>query len=429
MKIKDDLEQQGPIRVAVVGAGLMGTGLVAQLLKIKGMEPVLWASRNADGLQQKLEDLGLAYDAFVDAKTIDAAKAARSRGEIALTTENRLAWEWAAVDVIVDCTGNTEAGAEINEYGLENGKHIVSLNVECDVLLGPYFLKKAREKGLCYTGTAGDEPGSIMELYEFADFLGFDIVCAGKGKNNPLRTDATPEELAEEAAKKGISPRMLTSFVDGTNTMIELNAVSNATGLVPDVFGCHGIEADIHGLKREARQKEDGGRFSKKGVVEFVHGIAPGVFVAVKTDDEVIRREMPYLSMGEGPSYILYRPYHLTNIETPMTIAKAVLYQEPTIAPTKGYIAHTVAIAKRAIKKGETLGGIGSDAVYGKITEAAHCYGEGLVPVGLITEGAVAKRDIAAGHLLTFADVVLDEETKLVEMFRCEHEDFYSLPN
>lgn len=428
MKLQKDLSIHGPIRIAVVGAGLMGSGLVAQLKTFENIDVVLWSSRGEEALLDKAKDVGLNEDAYGFTSEKETARGLLKEGKMVLTTNNALAWELEDVDAICDCTGNTEAGAQLNENGLNAGKHIISFNVECDVLLGPYFLKKAEEMGLCYTGTAGDEPGAIMELYNFARFLGFRVVAAGKGKNNPMNVEATPETLKDEAEKKGVSPRMLTSFVDATNTMIELNSVANATGLLPDEGGCVGIHADIKELNKKLLTKDMGGEMNRRGTVNFVHGIAPGVFVSVECDEPVIQREMPYLSMGDGPNYILYRPYHLTNIETPLTIAKAVLYNEATIAPEKGYVAHTVAVAKKDMEAGEPVQGIGSDTAYGTLVEADRAYDENLLPIGLLVGEAKLRRPVKKGQMISLEDVALDEESLLVKLFMAEHGRFYALP-
>ena len=428
MKLQKDLSIHGPIRIAVVGAGLMGSGLVAQLKTFENIDVVLWSSRGEEALLDKAKDVGLKEDAYGFTLEEKEAGGLLKESKTVLTTNNALAWELEDVDAICDCTGNTEAGAQLNENGLNAGKHIISFNVECDVLLGPYFLKKAEEKGLCYTGTAGDEPGAIMELYNFARFLGFRVVAAGKGKNNPMNVEATPETLKDEAEKKGVSPRMLTSFVDATNTMIELNSVANATGLLPDEGGCVGIHADIKELGKKLLTKDMGGEMNRRGTVNFVHGIAPGVFVSVESDEPVIQREMPYLSMGDGPNYVLYRPYHLTNIETPLTIAKAVLYNEATIAPEKGYVAHTVAVAKKDMEAGETVQGIGSDTAYGTLVEADRAYDENLLPIGLLVGDAKLRRSVKKGQMISLEDVELDEGSLLVKLFMQEHNRFYTLP-
>lgn len=416
-KLIEDLKEYGGIQVAIIGAGKMGKGLVAQLKNVVGMKVSFIASKGKEKLYNIFEEKS---DDLNTCKTDDLLEAnlANKQGKIILSTNNSLAWKMDAIDVIVDCTGDTIAGAEINYNGLINGKHIVTLNVECDVLLGVYFQKLAKEKNLCYTGTAGDEPGSILELYEFAKFLGFEVLAAGKGKNNPLDIGATPEALEEKAKERGLSPRMLTSFVDATNTMIELNAVANATGLKPDVFGCHGVTANRHNLVERLTLKEEGGILNSYGVLDYVHGIAPGVFLIVKSDSPVIDDEMTFLSMGEGPNYLLYRPYHLTNIETPISIAKAVLYKEATIEPDCGYVAHTLAVAKKDIQKGQFIEGIGSDSTYGKLQEAQIAEENNYLPIGLLTKGSKAKRDIQKGEILSFDDVELEEDLLLLKLFR-----------
>ena len=157
-------------------------------------------------------------------------------------------------------------------------------------------------------------------------------------------------------------------------------------------------------------------------------GIAPGVFVVVETDDPVISEEMPYLSMGDGPRYVFYRPYHLTNIEAPLTLAKAVLYGEATIAPEKGYIAHTVAVAKKDLEPWDSLSGIGSDTAYGSLMDAREVYQNNYVPIGLITGDVKVKQKIKKGDFIRFEDVEFDDESKLFKMFVKEHNKFYSLP-
>lgn len=416
-KLIEDLKEFGQIQVAIIGAGKMGKGLAAQLDKIKGMRTCLIASRTEARLYS-IFDGKEDPDKICKTQSLEEAKKACSEGKVILTTNNSLAWDLEPVHVIVDCTGDTLEGANINYHGLMNGKHIVSLNVECDVVLGVYFRDLAREKNLAYTGTAGDEPGSIMELIEFAEFLGFEVLAAGKGKNNPLDIEATPSSMKERSLERGLSPRMLTSFVDATNTMIELNAVANATGLKPDVLGCHGVHANRHNLVEKLCLKSEGGILNSYGALEYVHGIAPGVFAIVRTDSPIIDDEMTFLGMGEGPNYLLFRPYHLTNIETPISIAKAVLYRQATIEPSYGYVAHTVAVAKRDIGVGERVEGIGSADSFGKLEVAQEAVEKNHLPIGLLTRGSIAKEPIKKGQIITFDQVALEEDTLLLKLFR-----------
>ena len=141
---------------------------------------------------------------------------------------------------VVDATGNPPFGAILAMEAIENRKHTIMLNVECDAVIGPYLYNYAKKKNVIYTGSAGDEPGAILDLADFVLGAGFKLLAVGKGKNNPLNYYVTEDDVREEAISKGLYPKMLAGFIDGTNTMIELTSAANALGFVPDVIGCHG---------------------------------------------------------------------------------------------------------------------------------------------------------------------------------------------
>ena len=151
--------------------------------------------------------------------------------------------------------------------------------------------------------------------------LGYPIVAAGKGKNNAFRIDATPDDYVEEATRRNMNPRMLVEFVDGSKTMVEMVAIANATGLVPDMPGMHGPSAPLDSLHKVFCPREDGGVLSRKGVVDFTIGKAsrPGVFVVAEMRHPRLRERMNDLQLGEGPYYTFFRPYHLTSLEVPLS--------------------------------------------------------------------------------------------------------------
>lgn len=181
---------------------------------------------------------------------------------------------------------------------------------------------------MVYTLASGDEPAAIMELYPFATALGFVVVAAGKGKYNPLDKYATPTVLEEKAKQRNMNARMLCEFVDGSKTAVEMVAVSNATGLIPDVRGMHGAQSTVIELTRVFYPKKDGGIFNHIGVVDYAIGFHPGVFIVFTTENSCIREGLVQRDMGEGPYYLLDNPYHLCSIEVPLSVAKAVFYGE-----------------------------------------------------------------------------------------------------
>ena len=200
--------------------------------------------------------------------------------------------------------------------------------------------------------------------------------------------------------------------------MIELNSVCNALGFLPDTFGCHGIETSPENAVEDFKLKSDGGALDNYKVVEFSKGMAPGVFIIVTSDKKDVRDLMKFLGFGDGPNYLMYRPYHLTSLEAPITIYNAVVENEPTIAPIQGQVADTVTIAKRDIKKGETLDGIGSEKVFGKLTSHTKSMTEDLLPIGLITPKTVAKVDIPKDTLIDMTMVEIDERATITRLRR-----------
>jgi predicted homoserine dehydrogenase-like protein len=344
------------------------------------------------------------------------AEDALSKGRYVVTEDALVLPQLESLDVLVEATGVTEVGAQVAWNSIQNKKHIVMLNVETDVTVGLFLHQLAQKVGCVYTVAMGDEPGVCKMLYDFSRTLGFEVVCLGKGKNNPIDYDATPESCREEAESKDMNPKMLAAFKDGTKTMVELAAMSNATGLVPDVPGGHGAKVDVDDLNKVFIPKEDGGILSRRGCVDYSTGkVAPGVFAIISTDDGRIVADMKFYSMGTGPYYLLYRPYHLCSIETPLSAAEAVIYGETTLVPN-GMVSEVVPIAKRDLKAGETVGEIGSADIYSTLYTYEEATANKAIPTGLAPGGKVLK-DIAKGELLTEENVAPDT-TKVVYKLR-----------
>lgn len=420
--LQKKLKEFGNISVGIVGSGIMGSSLFTLLSQNENFYPIVFSSRNKKTLESAIEAANINKDELAFTDDIEEAKKLLKEKKYLGTTNNLIAA--SLVDCLVDCTGDTETGTKLSLVAIENGVDIVSLNVEMDATVGPYLKVLADEKGVIYSGTKGDEPGAIVEIYEFAHNCGFEVLVLGKGKNNELNNYATPDSLREAAEKKGINPRMLTSFVDGTNTMIELNAVCNALGFVPDVRGCHFVKTEPKSIAEDFKLKEDGGILNSYGVVDFATGIAPGVFAVVRPKSDIIDKEMQYLSMGEGPNYEIYRPYHLTSIETIISIIKAVVLRDESITPLGRPFAETVCVAKRDIKKGEKFDSIGGEMIFGSLEKKEDQEKGNHLPIGIVTEGAYAKRDIKKGSLLTYDDISLNNDSEIVKLRKIQDDYF-----
>lgn len=391
--------------LAVIGLGKMGESLIHHISKTRGRLLVAVEKIQPRGVEV-LKNAGINFSTV---NSLEEARRAIERGQTALTSNLDIALELPEVNLVIDATGNVDAGAHIAWKGLLNRKNIVMLNAELDATIGPLLSSMSRSIGVIYTGDIGDEPGTIMHyLYKPLTRMGLEVIVAGKGKNNPLNPYATPAELREESSRRNLNPRILTSFVDGTKTMVEMTILSNATGLLPDVRGMHGPAADLTDLTKIFRLKSDGGILNSLNVVDYVIGIAPGVFAIARTDDEAILENLRYLKVGEGPNFLFYRPYHLPGSETILSALYVAKYREAIIEPI-GYYSETVAAAKRDLDVGEKIDGIGGFTVYGIIERRSIASEEGLLPIGL-AENATLKRSIKRGQAITFDDVELEEK-------------------
>lgn len=418
-------EKEGKIiKTGIVGAGQMGRGMVTQMVLMKGIMPAIVSDIDIKNAVNAYHYAGVKDKDIVCANNLEEANIAMKEGKYVATTNSDLISQCELVECAIDATGAPDVGAKVATDAIANGKHVVMLNVETDVVIGPYLKKLADEKGVIYTGSAGDEPGAVMELYCFAKAMGLEVKVMGKGKNNRVDKECTPDTVLEEATRRKMSPKMLCAFKDGTKTMVELTAMSNATGLIPDVIGTHGFASDVKSLNETYKLKKDGGLLNKHGVVEFVNGIAPGVFVTVATDNEEIAYQMSYHSMGPGPLWTLYRPYHLCNLETPLSVAKAIIDHEATIVPKGNLVSECITVAKRNLKANETIDGIGGYTTYGSIATYEEAKAKRYVPYGLVNAKAVMKKDVKKGDIITYDDIQLDEST-LIYKLRKEQEKIF----
>lgn len=417
-----ELEKAGtPIHVALIGAGQMGKDIVAQISEMKGIVCDIVADLQIEIVMEAYRQANYQGEVVVTDSVEEAEKAVSENKKVA-TTNYKVAIAARQIQNVIDATGSPEMGARITLDCIFYKKHIVMMNVECDITVGPILRKLCKQAGIVYSLTAGDEPGSIIEVYRFAKALGFEVVAAGKGKNNPLDFYANPgmKEWADKAAARDMSPRMLLEFVDGSKTMIEMAAVSNATGLKPDIRGMHGPKCNVSDLAKIFSLKEQGGILEHTGVVDYGIGdINPGVFVVVTTKNKRIIDGLVQRDMGNGPNYLLYRPYHLCSIETPITACQAVLYGESTGYPLEHMTSECITLAKKELKKGERLDAIGEYCYRATIEQAESAKEGNMLPVGL-AKGAIMKRDAAKDDVITYDMVSLDERSVLLQMRRLQ---------
>jgi predicted homoserine dehydrogenase-like protein len=415
-RLQQRLDETGqPLRIGLVGAGQMGTGFAAQLLRMPGIS--LSAVFDVDR-RRAVDALGQAGITPADTTDVDvASREIEKGGSVALAGTDDLGG--LPLDIVVEATGVPDVGARVAVEALASGKGVATLNVESDVTIGRYLAHLADQSDGIYSVCRGDEPVETKILVDFARDLNFEVICAGKGKNNPLDPHAGPDDLAERARTKQMNPKMLTSFVDGSKAMIEMAALANTTGLGVSTRGMHGPASTVPTLHQTFALKEDGGVLDRAGVVDYCTGpVAPGVFVVIRTEDPYVHHEMTYLQMGDGPYFALYRPYHLASLEAPLTVYEMALDHRASLT-SEHWTAEVGAEAKRPLRAGERIDGIGGSMVRGLIDDAADFVTDNGVPLGVL-QGAVLARDVPVDAMLTYDDVELDESSTIVRMRRIQ---------
>ncbi len=412
-----------PVRIGLVGCGEMGTDIVTQVAHMKGIEIAAIADTRVGRVREAVRIARRDEASAAEATSAAGITRLVEAGRTAIVGDSALVATADLVDVLIDATGKPAVGAEIGMTAMEHGKHLVMMNVEADVTIGALLKREAARLGVVYSLGAGDEPSSCIELIEFVSAMGHPIVAAGKGKNNPLNHDATPDAYREEAERRNMNPRMLVEFVDGSKTMVEMAAIANATGLVPDVSGMHGPAATREELSSVLVPTADGGVLSRKGVVDYSvgKGVAPGVFVVAEMAHPRLRERMNDLKLGAGPYYTFYRPYHLTSLEVPLTCARAVLYGKADMVPLDTPVAEVCALAKKDLAPGERLDAIGEYSYRSWIMTRADAKAANAVPCGLLEDGVVTA-PVAKGELLTYANCRPAEGSRLVALRRLQDE-------
>jgi len=401
-----------PVRVGLIGAGKFGSMFLSQVPTTLGLDVAAIADLAPDRARAACRAVGWTEDRIAATRITDDVMAMIASPD---------------VEVVVEATGHAPAGIAHARCAIRNGKHIVMVNVEADVLAGPLLAREAETAGVVYSLAYGDQPALICELVDWARACGFNVIAAGKGtKYLPEYHASTPDTVwghygltPEQARVGGMNPQMFNSFLDGTKSGIEMAAVANATGLTPAPDGLAFPPCGTHELADVLRPGNTGA-LHHAGQVEVISSLhrdgAPvrndlrwGVFVAFEApNDYAVRcfQEYGVVTDPSGRISALYRPFHLIGLELNVSILSAALRGEATGAAS-GFRGDVVATAKRDLRAGETLDGEGGACVWGKLMPAADSLRLGGLPIGLANKVPLL-RDIVRGTPITWADVRVD---------------------
>lgn len=423
--LKKRQAEGNPIRVGMVGVGFIGRATATQLVNaVPGMTLVAIANRTAESAVKAWDVAG--REGAKTVETLSALEDEIRAGRPVATPDAMLLCRSEQIDVILELTGAITFGAEVALEAFAHGKHFVTMNAELDATAGPIMRKKANEAGVIYTVSDGDQPGVQMNLYRFVETMGLKPLVCGNIKGM-LDLYRTPETQKGFAAQWGQTPEMVTSFADGTKIAFEQAIVANATGMCVAKRGMSGPEhkGQIDGLVDYYDVDE---LKALGGVVDYAIGATPGpgVYVFAAHDDPRHHLYLDYAKLGKGPLYSFYTPYHLYHFEVPISIGRVALFGD-TVLATEGPIrVEVVATAKRDLKTGEVLDGLGGFMTYGECENAWISDPEGLLPMG-IAEGCTLIRDVPKDQALTLADVRLPEG-RLIDRLRAEQTATFPTP-
>lgn len=404
-----------PVKVGMIGAGFMASGIALQIAKsVPGMKLCGIAARNPDQAIAAFEAAGLPTPIHANSRIEIEAALADDRTVVS-TNPATLATAMG-MDAIIEATGSMDFGLSAVEAAIASGKHAILMNAELDGTIGPLLKQKADAAGVIYTNVDGDQPGVQMNLVRFVEGIGVKPVLCGniKGLQDEYRTPDTQRVFAE---KWGQNVHMVTSFADGTKIAFEQAIVANGTGMGVAKRGMIGPDPTEKDPTKPLRPLEEFVEMlaphidpDGPGIVDFVVGArpGPGVFVLGTHDDPQQQHYLNLYKLGEGPYYLFYTPYHLCHFEVPMTVARAVLFNDAALAPKNGPTVGVITVSKCDLKAGQTLDGIGGFDTYGQAENMSAVRAEGLLPMGL-AEGCVITKDVPKDTAITFADVEIPE--------------------
>jgi predicted homoserine dehydrogenase-like protein len=417
-------EAGNPVRVGMIGAGFMGRGIANQIINsVPGMELVAIFNRDVNKAIRAYREAGIEDTKAV--QTVSGLEAAIASGQYAVTDDAMLLCQAAGIDALIEVTGAVEFGAHVVMAAIAHRKHVIMMNAELDGTIGPILKVHADRAGVILSACDGDQPGVQMNLYRFVKSIGLTpLVCGNiKGLQDPYRNPTTQAGFAQ---RWGQNPCMVTSFADGTKISFEQAIVANATGMQVAKRGMLGYYHDGHVDEMTAKYDVDQLK-ALGGIVDYAVGAkpGPGVYVFGTHDDPKQRHYLNLYKLGEGPLYSFYTPYHLCHFEVPLSVARAVLCQDPVMAPIAGAVVEVATTAKIDLKAGEILDGIGEYMTYGQCENADVTRSQNLLPMGLAV-GCRLKRDLPQDKVLTYDDVELPPG-RLCDKLRAEQETYFSI--
>ncbi len=429
----DQVKEKRTVRAGLIGSGHYGTAVITQARYIPLLEISVIADVDPQAARLAYHHAGIIDDdiALCDNRS-DTIRAIES-GKFVIVEDPMLLMD-IPIDVVVESTGVPEAGALHAYEAIQHGKHVAMINKETDAVIGPILKHLADTAGVVYTPVDGDQHGLLIGLVLWAQSLGLEVLSGGKARNNECIYDPeaktvscgrstvsineseawTLDRIPEGEANRYIPARreMLASLPKTSNSDLgEMTVAANATGLMPDIPELHLPVVRISEIPEVLCPVEEGGILETKRAIDIVTclrgaddaGLGGGVFIVVSCENDYSRTILTTKGLipnSRGSTAVIYRPYHLCGVETPISILSAALLNVPTGAATVKPHVDLVAKSNCELKTGTILGGGHSNDIDAAILPASPITKGNPLPLYLLT-GNGLSRDVAAETLIT----------------------------
>ena len=427
--ISKRIDNNNPVKVALIGAGKFGSMFLSQVPSTPGLKVLVIADLKPENAIKACKNVGWSDDLINKTKFVDKGIDAIKLNE---------------VEVVIEATGFPAAGIEHARQAFHNGKHIIMVNVEADVLAGAALVKEANSAGVVYSMAYGDQPALTAEIVEWARASGFNVTSAGKGtRYQPIYHKSSPDTVwdyygltHEEAKKAGMNPKMFNSFLDGTKSGLEMAAIANACDLEVPTNGLLFPPCGMDDLANILKPIKSGGLLEKNGQVEVVSSLERdgrpvfkdlrwGVFAVLEAPNEYAASCFKQYGMNtddSGKFSAMYKPFHLIGMELNISVFSAALLFQPT-GQTQKFTGDVVSTTKKILKKGEILDGEGGATVWGKLVPSKLSLSMEALPIGL-AHGIKLKNEIKENEIITWNDVEFSPNDPAISYRRSMEIDF-----
>jgi len=376
------------IRAGLIGTGSYGISLLAQAQLLSRLEIPVVCDRNPETAQSACRLAGIPAEKITICNSRKKLLHAMENGKCAIAENHTLLLN-APLDVIVECTGNPEAGARHAISAIRKGKHVAMVNKEADAVIGPILHKLAVQSGVIYTPVDGDQHGLLIGLVTWAHSLGLDVVCGGKARPVDFIYDesagtVTDGQIIVRLPKDALAALQIIRAGEaglivekrrkalkqlpqvGEPDLCELVIAANATGLGVDTPSLHAPIVRTTEIPEALSPKEEDGILSNRAVVEVITclrradeaGLGGGVFIVFscdRSDAWKFVKAKGLITNQRGSCGVVYRPYHLLGVETPVSILCAGLLNISTGSLNYKPRVDLIARATCDIKAGTTI--------------------------------------------------------------------------